>query len=244
MKSLNRHLVLVTVICAFGIMIGSIGSYAGINDDLIDSARVGDTDRVKALLEKGADINAKNKDGITALMAATTGGHNDTISFLKEHNAIANEDQEMQQDSPTEAGETEAGETKAEEKVSAKKGAKDDPAYWLDKGAICATYGNDKAAIIYFKKAIGLDSDNTAAYFNLGICYGETGQYEKALMSINKAIDMCPEKASFFYGRGRVYLLSGDKEKAIEDFKRSAELGNPDTQDYLQNTLHISWDNN
>ena len=234
MKSLNKHLALVAVICALGIMIGSFGSYAGINDELLDAAREGNTDRVKALLAKDADINAKDKDGVTALMAAMNGGHSDTISFLKEHITIAQKDHEMQQDSPTKAGET----------VSATKGAEDDPTYWLEKGAICATYGNDKAAIMQFRKAIELDPNNTSAHYNLGICYGETGQYEKALMSINKAIDMYPEKASYFYGRGRVYWLSGDKERAIEDFKRSAELGHWDTQDYLQNTLHISWEKN
>ena len=234
MKSLNKHLTLVAVICTLGILIGSFGSYAGINDELLDAARVGDTDRVKALLAKGADINAKDQDGATALMAATNGEHSDTIEFLKQHIATINQDNEKRQDSPT----------IAEKKVSAKKGAKDDPAYWLDKGAICATYGNDKAAIMQFRKAIELDPNNTSSHYNLGICYGETGQYEKALMSINKAIDMYPEKASYFYGRGRVYWLSGDKEKAIEDFKRSAELGHRDTQDYLQNTLHISWKKN
>ena len=234
MKSFNKNLLLVAVLCVIGILIGSFGSYADINDELLDAAHEGNTDRVKALLAKGADINAKDKDGVTALMAATNGEHSDTIKFLKQHIASINQDHEMQQDSPT----------KAEKKVSAKKGAEDDPRYWLDKGAICATYGNDKAAIMYFKKAIKLDPDNTPAYYNLGICYGETGQYEKALTSINKAIEKYPEKGSYLYGRGRVYWLSGDKEKAIEDFKRSAGLGYPDTQDYLRNTLNISWDNN
>ena len=228
MKCLKKHLALVAVICAIGILIGPFSSYAGINEELWYAAREGNTARVKALLAKGADVNAKDNDGVTALMAAVKGGHSDTIKFLKQHIAMTHQDHEMQQDRPTKAG----------EKVSAKKGSGDDPTYWLNKGAICATYGNDKAAIKHFKKAIQLDPNNASAHFNKGICYGEIGQYDEALLSINKAIDMYPERGSYFYGRGRVYLLSGEKAKAMEDFKRATELDNRDAQNYLQNTLH------
>jgi hypothetical protein len=112
-----------------------------------------------------------------------------------------------------------------------------DSTYWLSKGAICYTYGNPKAAITYFKKAIELDPSNASAHFNQGICHGETGQYEEAISCINKALDIYPEKASYFYGRGRVRLLFGDKDKAVEDFKRAAVLGNKDAQAYLQDTF-------
>ena len=228
MKCLKKHQALVAVICAIGILIGPFSSYAGINEELWYAAREGNTARVKALLAKGADVNAKDNDGVTALMAAVRGGHSDTIKFLKQHIAMTHQDHEMQHDRPTKAG----------EKVNAKKGSEDDPTYWLNKGAICATYGNDKAAIKYFKKAIQLDPNNASAHFNKGICYGEIGQYDEALLSINKAIDMSPERGSYFYGRGRLFLLSGEKAKAMEDFKRATELDNRDAQNYLQNTLH------
>jgi tetratricopeptide (TPR) repeat protein len=116
-----------------------------------------------------------------------------------------------------------------------------DSKYWLDKGALCATYGNDEGAIRHFKKAIELDRKSCQAYFNLGISQGEIGQYEKAISSIEKVIEMNSGKGLYYYGRGRVYLLSGDKVKAVEDFKRAAELGNRDAQDYLKNTVHVSW---
>lgn len=113
-----------------------------------------------------------------------------------------------------------------------------DSTYWLNKGAICYTYGNPIGAITYFKKAIELDPTSASAYFNQGICHGELDQYKEAIACINKAIDMYPEKALYFYGRAMVYLLSGDKDKAIEDFRRAAELGDRDAQAYLQDTLH------
>ena len=85
--------------------------------------------------------------------------------------------------------------------------------YWRKKGAICSTYGNDKAAIKYYKKVIELDPNKIDAYFQLGISYAETGAYQKAILSINKALQTDPQNGLYFYGRGRVYLLSGDEQK-------------------------------
>ena len=47
-------------------------SYAGDAEDLISAAQKGDVSIVKALLTKGADVNAKTKYGITALMQASS----------------------------------------------------------------------------------------------------------------------------------------------------------------------------
>ena len=127
---------------------------------------------------------------------------------------------------------------KAEKKYVPEK----DAVFWLGKGALCATYGNDKLAIKYFKKAIELDPQKSEAYFQIGISYGETGEYQEAISSINKALKLGPNKGLYYYGRGRIYLLSGDKEKAIEDFKHAATIGNKDAQNYLQNVAHIPWE--
>jgi len=87
--------------------------------------------------------------------------------------------------------------------------------YWFDKGALCATYGNEPAAIKFFQKAITLDPKRSGAYFTQGISYG---------------IAMEPQNGLFFYGRGRVHLLAGDQEKAMTDFKKAAELDDEDAQ--------------
>ncbi|MEJ2166914.1 MAG: tetratricopeptide repeat protein [Desulfobacterales bacterium] len=105
--------------------------------------------------------------------------------------------------------------------------------YWFDKGALCAAYGNDRAAIEYFQKVIALDPNRSGAYFEQGISYGQLGQFDKALDLINKALAMQPENGLYLYGRGRVYLLAGEKEKAMTDFKKAAELDNEDAQYYL-----------
>jgi len=106
--------------------------------------------------------------------------------------------------------------------------------YWFDKGALCATYGNDAAAIKYFQKVIKLDPKRSGAYFAQGISYGQLGQFAKAIPLVNKAIEMEPQNGLYIYGRGRVHLLAGDQGKALADFKKAAELDDEDAQAYMK----------
>ena len=106
--------------------------------------------------------------------------------------------------------------------------------YWFDRGALCATYGNDSAAIKYYQKAITLDPNRSGAYFTQGISYGQLDEFDKALGLIDKAIAMEPQNGLFIYGRGRVHLLAGNKRKAMADFRQAAELDDEDAQAYLK----------
>ena len=116
--------------------------------------------------------------------------------------------------------------------------AKIDADYWFNKGAICATYGNDTAAIGYYKKAIKHDPQNDIFYFALGVSFGEIGEYSKAIVYIDKAIDLNPMKGLYYYGRARVWLLSGDKSRAMEDFFLARDLGSIDARKYLKYIGH------
>ena len=49
---------------------------------LIEASSKGDTEKVQALLAQGADVNAKNNDGGTALMIASGQGHTDIVVVL------------------------------------------------------------------------------------------------------------------------------------------------------------------
>jgi ankyrin repeat protein len=64
-----------------------IASYSGcarppLEDKLIAAAAYGRTNIVLTLLEQGADVNAKGKDGSTALRLAAFQGHTDTVQAL------------------------------------------------------------------------------------------------------------------------------------------------------------------
>ena len=54
---------------------------------LIKAAGNGQTETVKLLIEKGADVNVKNKSGGTALESASFCGHTDIIKLLKKAGA-------------------------------------------------------------------------------------------------------------------------------------------------------------
>jgi ankyrin repeat protein len=60
------------------------------NEELLAAARKGDVDAVKALLAKGADVNAKNSYGATALSYAADKGHLEVVKVLLENKADVN----------------------------------------------------------------------------------------------------------------------------------------------------------
>jgi len=117
-----------------------------------------------------------------------------------------------------------------------------DPEYWSDKGGLVAAYGNDKAAVEFYKKAIKLDPQRSDYHFNLSVSFCELGEYAKALTSINRALAMDNGNGAYYYTRGRIYLLSTDSTKAMENFIQSARLDHKDARDYLNNVAHVQWE--
>jgi tetratricopeptide (TPR) repeat protein len=113
------------------------------------------------------------------------------------------------------------------------KTVKKDAAYWFNKGALVSTYGNNRAAVQYFQKAIALNPNFSGAYFSQGVSFGQLGEYQTAIAQINRALKLEPQNGMYYYGRGRVYLLSGDKTKAMQDFKKAADLEDEDALNYL-----------
>jgi ankyrin repeat protein len=61
-----------------------------LNEQLYEAARRGDAVEVKALLDKGADVNAKFRYGATALFKAAERGHAEVVRLLLERGADAN----------------------------------------------------------------------------------------------------------------------------------------------------------
>ena len=55
---------------------------AGVNEDLIKGAQNGGLKVVQGLITKGADVNAKDNEGVTALMFASENGRLDVVKAL------------------------------------------------------------------------------------------------------------------------------------------------------------------
>jgi ankyrin repeat protein len=61
-----------------------------LNEDLLEAAKEGDFDAAKTLLENGADANAKDKQGRTALMKAANMGYTGIVRVLLDAGADVN----------------------------------------------------------------------------------------------------------------------------------------------------------
>jgi outer membrane protein assembly factor BamB len=72
------------------LLVASLFVGAGPADDLWDAAKRGDVDTVKALLAKGAEVNAKTEYGATALHFAADKGHLEVVRVLLKNKADVN----------------------------------------------------------------------------------------------------------------------------------------------------------
>ena len=68
----------------------AVPAWADVNSDLSDAARKGDTATVQTLLNNGADVNATDEHGGTALMYAAVNGHTATVQALIDAGADVN----------------------------------------------------------------------------------------------------------------------------------------------------------
>ena len=67
-----------------------VNNLLGTTEDLIDSARDGNLERIEKDLAKGADINGRDEFGGTALFAATEQGNTELVYYLLTHGADPN----------------------------------------------------------------------------------------------------------------------------------------------------------
>jgi ankyrin repeat protein len=69
---------------------GTFARSTPMSDDLLEAAKAGDAARVKSLLAAGADCNARDAEGATALMLAAHAGKLDVVRALVEAGADVN----------------------------------------------------------------------------------------------------------------------------------------------------------
>ena len=81
---------LIALLLFLAMLIPLTGYTSDLDEELINAARDGNTETVKALLAKGADVNAKDSLGYSALFCAAKGSHVDTLQALADEGADVN----------------------------------------------------------------------------------------------------------------------------------------------------------
>ncbi len=78
----SKPLILLITLCISFLALSAEATQEDLNRQLREVALIGDTDQIKVLLEKGADVDAANQFGKTALMLAVEEGNTASVEIL------------------------------------------------------------------------------------------------------------------------------------------------------------------
>lgn len=91
---------------------------------------------------------------------------------------------------------------------------------------------NYKDAIVYFEKALKIDSDFTFAWDNLGICYRKSNDIDKAIYAYQKSLELDSNGLMPLQNIAVAYRYKNEFDKAIEAYQKLATLNKNDPEVY------------
>jgi tetratricopeptide (TPR) repeat protein len=89
-------------------------------------------------------------------------------------------------------------------------------------------------AIDEFTKAIKIDPDYLAAYYNRGLANLDMNLYYKAIVDFDMVIMMKPDDKDSYFNRGLAYSRVNKLKLAMGDLKKAAELGDQDAKAMIE----------
>ncbi len=75
-------------------------------------------------------------------------------------------------------------------------------------------------AIIFYKKAIAIKSDDYASYKNIGYCMAKIEKYDKAIQNYKKALELNSNLIMIHKNIGEIFIKKGDIEKAKIEYNK------------------------
>jgi len=191
-------------------------SYADINSDLIQAAGINDAAKVKQLLKQGADVNAKDKYGNTALMIAAISGHTDTAKVLIDGGADVNAKDWSDDTALVLAIE---GEHKDIVRLLKQTMARRHMVRGQAAAKIAKTPADYEDAIREFEQAAKFAPDWPEIYYNLGVVQEKAKEYDKAIENLEKYLALAPNATDADVVREFIYKIEFLKERgwSMED---------------------------
>ena len=95
---------------------------------------------------------------------------------------------------------------------------------WIDRGDRHFKYEQYNSGISCYKKAIGIEPHNAAAYFKRGMAYNALGDLEPAVADITTAIELDPANYRYYFSRGFLYNVEEKYYLAVVDLDKSIAL--------------------
>ncbi len=80
---------MVAILSVF-LLIQNIAQADDLDQQLMEVAKIGDLNQVKALIAKGTDVNSKDISGNTPLICAAKFGHSECVKILLDNGAFIN----------------------------------------------------------------------------------------------------------------------------------------------------------
>lgn len=106
--------------------------------------------------------------------------------------------------------------------------------------------GDYGKSIYYYKKAIGLESNNYRFYCGLGAVYVVLENYQEAIVVLQKAIELNPKDELSYMNLGRAYRGFNMYELAVSTFQKALQVNPKSTAAYngLSSTYYYKKDFN
>jgi tetratricopeptide (TPR) repeat protein len=213
-------------------MVNKEGITMDLNQVLIEAAKDGNMLVLKTALEKGADIDATDRSGMSALMHAEQKGYKDLADFLREKGAKEEENFAIYYNKRGLAYERQEEYQKAIDEYN--KAIELDPEYvnpYYNLGNAYRDLKKYLKSIDNYTKAIELDPEFAWPYNNRGQVYERHEEYQKAIDDYTRAIEISPD-AKPYRNRANVYEKLEEYQKAIDDYTKAIELDPEDANSY------------
>ena len=106
--------------------------------------------------------------------------------------------------------------------------------FFIKRGYTKFKKGDYQESITDFDKALEIDPQLVAAYYNRGNAKRKSGGNQGAITDYTKAIEINPQLAAAYRNRGIAKELVGDLKGACADWKEASSLGDKDAAGWVR----------